>query len=72
MKVTESSDCSSEISASNEMLALAHLHSNNVLLARKCAKRAIQINSDLDKAMSIYKVTKLIMSTQQIDFGTFK
>ena len=51
------------------MLALAHLHSDSILLARRCAKRSVQINSDLDTAMKVYKATKLIMSTQQVDFG---
>jgi hypothetical protein len=65
-KLTENEE---EESASNEMLALAYLHSESVLLARRCSKKALQINSDLDTAMAVYKATKLIMSTQQVDFG---
>ena len=65
-KETEDSD---KEAASYEILGLAYLHSDSILLARRFAKRALQINSDLDTAMSVYKVAKLIMSTQQIDFG---
>ena len=59
----------SEFAKSNEMLALVQIHSKNFLEARRCSKLALQTDSDLETAMTIYKLTKLVMSTQQIDFG---
>ena len=69
MKAGKLNESAEEESVSNEMLSLAYLHSESVLLARRCAKKALQINSDLETAMIVYKATKLIMSTQQVDFG---
>lgn len=71
MKAAKENDNSDNESTSNEILGLAYLHSESILLARRSAKRALQINSDLETAMSVYKVAKLIMSTQQVDFGKF-
>ena len=58
-----------EFAKSNEILALVNIHTKNILEARKCSKVALQNDMDLDVAMTIYKLTKLIMSTRQIDFG---
>ncbi|KAL5256261.1 hypothetical protein ACHWQZ_G011473 [Mnemiopsis leidyi] len=69
VKAAKENDNSDNESTSNEILGLAYLHSESILLARRSAKRALQINSDLETAMSVYKVAKLIMSTQQVDFG---